>query len=103
MKKIRKKFNFKKFFKSKFHIIMTLLNILGIILGTYVFGFITTIILFIIFDVFMFGLNYILNKGTASQRKKKKKIALITLLGLFIVGLIAVIGFIIIIVKGNPS
>ena len=103
MKKIGKKINFKKFFKSKFNIIMTLLNIVGIILGTYVLGFITTIILFIVFDIFMFGLNYILNKGTASQRKKKKKIALIALLGIFIVGLVAIIGFIIIIVKDAPE
>ena len=44
MKKIGKKFNFKKFFKSKFNIIMTLLNIVGITLGTYVLGFITNII-----------------------------------------------------------
>ena len=103
----KKKFNFKNFkkwlFKSKFNLIMSLLNIIGIILGTYVLGFISTIILFIIFDVFMFGLYYILNKGTAAQRRKKKKIALITLLTMFIVGLIGIITFIIIIVSSSPS
>ncbi len=103
MRKSRKKINFKKFFKSKFNIIMCLLNIVGIILGTYVLGFLTTLILFLIFDVVAFGLHYILNKGTASQRRKKKKIALITLLALFIAGLIAIIGFIIIIVKDAPE
>lgn len=103
MKKLKKNFNLKKFFKSKFNIIMCLLNLLGIILGTYVFGFITTLILFLIFDVFMFGIHYILNKGTASQRRKKKKIALITLLSLFIAGLVGIIGFIILIVSTAPE
>lgn len=103
MKKNIKKFNLKKFFKSKFNIIMVLLNLVGISVGTYILGFVPTIIMFLIFDIFMFGLNYILNKGTASQRRKKKKIALITLLALFIMGLIAVIGFIIMIVNEAPE
>ena len=103
MKKNIKKFNLKKFFKSKFNIMMVLLNLVGISVGTYILGFVPTIIMFLIFDIFMFGLNYILNKGTASQRRKKKKIALITLLSLFIIGLIAVIGFIIMIVNEAPE
>ena len=103
MKKSRKKINFKNFFKSKFNIIMCLLNIIGIILGTYILGFLTTLILFLIFDVVMFGLHYILNKGTAAQKKKKKKIVLITLLSLFITGLIAVIAFLIMIVNEAPE
>ena len=90
-------------FKSKFNLLMTIINIIGIALGAYAVGLFTTIVLFVIFDIFMFGLHYILNKGTASQRKKKKKIALTAFLGLIILGLISIVIFIIIIVKDAPK
>lgn len=103
-KKRMKKINLKKWlFESKFNLIMVLLNIIGIIAGTYLLGFLTTLVLFIIFDAILFGIYYILNKGTAAQKKKKKKIALISLLAIFIVGLIGIITFIIIIVKDAPE
>lgn len=90
-------------FKSKFNTIMTIINIVGLALGTYAIGFLTAAVLFIFFDIFMFGLHYILNKGTASQKRKKKKMALMILLVLIILGLISVITFIIIIIKDAPK
>ena len=90
-------------FKSKFNMLMTIVNIIGIAFGFYVLGIFITITLFAIFDIFMFGLHFILNKGTKNQIKKKKKIALLALLGMIILGLIGVIIFIVIIVKDAPK
>lgn len=103
----KKKFNFKKFFKkmitSKFNIIMAIINIIGLILGTKIVGFTTSLILFIIFDLIMFGIYAFLCTGNVRQRRKKRKIFIITLLSLFILGLSAIGAFIVVIVKDAPE
>ena len=90
-------------FKSRFNFMLTIINIIGLLLGIRIFGFITSVILFAIFDAIMLTLYWILNKGTANQKKKKKKIALMVLLGLIIFMLISSIIFIIIIIKDAPK
>ena len=109
MKKRKKKTNFslgkikKWLFKSKFNFFVTLLSIIGIAIGTYLLGFLFSIILFIILDIIIFGIHWFLNKGTAVQVRKKKKFALILFLILCIIGLIGIVGLAIIIVKDAPE
>lgn len=110
MKKKKRKFkkiNFnviRKFlFKSKFNFITILLSIIGVILGSYVLGFMLSLILFVIFDIFLIGIHWFLNKGTKAQVRKKKKITLILFLILCIVGLIGIIVFATLIVKEAPD
>lgn len=106
-KRNNKKINFntikKWLFKSKFNLIVSILTIVGILLGTYLFGFIFSLILFAILDIIVFGIHWFLNKGTAVQVRKKKKIALIIFLILCIVGLVGIVGFAILIVKEAPD
>ncbi len=90
-------------FKNKFNFITILLSIIGTILGSYVFGLIYSLILFIIFDIFVIGIHSFLNKGTKAQVRKKKKITLMLFLILCIVGLVGVISFAIYIVKEAPD
>ena len=106
-KRNNKKINFntikKWLFKSKFNLIVSILTIVGILLGTYLFGFIFSLILFAILDIIVFGIHWFLNKGTAVQVRKKKKVALIIFLILCIVGLVGIVGFAILIVKEAPD
>lgn len=104
---MKKKFNFKKFiksiFKSKFNIFIVLISIIGIILGSKILGWLPSVILFIVFDIIMFLLRAFLCTGTNAQKKKKRKIFLIALLSLFILGLVAIGTFIVIIIKDAPE
>ena len=97
---MKKRFNFRKNLKnllaSKFNIFIIIISIIGIIVGSKFLGLLPSLILFIIFDIVMFLLQAFLCTGTKYQRKKKRKIFLITLLLLFIIGLIAIGTFIII-------
>lgn len=101
------KLNFNKIkkwiFKSKFNLIITILSVIGIALGTYLLGFIYSLILFIIVDAILIGVHWFLNKGTAVQVRKKKKMALIIFLILCIVGLLGIFAFSIVIVKSAPD
>lgn len=90
-------------FKSKFNFFVILLSIIGIALGTYLFGFLFSIILFAILDIILLGIHWFLNKGTAVQVRKKKKFALILFLILCIIGLVGSIVFAIIIVREAPE
>lgn len=112
MKKKKSKMNLKKvdtknikkwLFKSKFNLFVTLLTIIGVALGSYLFGFLFSVILFVILDIILFGIYWFLNKGTAVQVRKKKKIALIIFLTLCAIGLVGSIVFAIIIVKDAPE
>ena len=104
---MKKRFNFRKNLKnllaSKFNIFIIIISIIGIIVGSKFLGLLPSLILFIIFDIVMFLLQAFLCTGTKYQRKKKRKIFLITLLLLFIIGLIAIGTFIIIIIKDAPE
>jgi len=104
---MKKKFNFKKIIKnllkSKFNIFIIIISIIGVILGSKILGFVPSLILFIVFDIIMFLLRSFLCTGTKTQKKKKRKIFLISLLSLFIVGLLAIGVFIIIIIKDAPD
>ncbi len=96
--------NIKKWlFKSKFNLFVTLLSVIGVALGTYLFGFLFSIVLFAIFDIILFVIYWFLNKGTAVQVRKKKKIALIIFLTLCAIVLVGSIIFAIIIVKDAPE
>lgn len=101
MKKFKK--FFKNLFKSKFNIFILLISIVGVVIGSKVFGLKTSLILFVIFDIIMFLLQAFLCKGTKAQRRKKRKIFAITLLSLFIIGLVAIGAFIVIIIKDAPE
>ena len=109
MKKRKNKIKFningikKWLFKSKFNFIVILLSIIGIALGTYLFGFLFSAVLFIVLDIILFGIHWFLNKGTAVQVRKKKKFTLILFLILCIIGLVGSIVFAIIIVKEAPE
>ena len=79
MKKRKNKIKFningikKWLFKSKFNFIVILLSIIGVALGTYLFGFLFSAVLFLVLDIILFGIHWFLNKGTAVQVRKKKK------------------------------
>ena len=109
MKKRKNKIKFningikKWLFKSKFNFFIILLSIIGIALGTYLFGFLFSVVLFIILDIILLGIHWFLNKGTAIQVRKKKKFMLILFLILCITGLVGSIIFAIIIVKEAPE
>ena len=109
MKKRKNKIKFningikKWLFKSKFNFFVILLSIIGIALGTYLFGFLFSVVLFIILDIIILGIHWFLNKGTAIQVRKKKKFTLILFLILCIIGLVGSIIFAIIIVKEAPE
>ena len=109
MKKRKNKIKFningikKWLFKSKFNFFVILLSIIGIALGTYLFGFLFSAVLFIVLDIILFGIHWFLNKGTAVQVRKKKKFTLILFLILCIIGLVGSIVFAIIIVKEAPE
>ena len=90
-------------FKSKFNFFVILLSIIGVALGTYLFGFLFSAVLFIVLDIILFGIHWFLNKGTAVQVRKKKKFTLILFLILCIIGLVGSIVFAIIIVKEAPE
>ena len=104
---MKKKFNFKKFikniFNSKFNIFIILISIVGIVIGTKFLGLLPSLIIFIVFDVIMFLLRAFLCTGTKAQKRKKRKIFLIALLSLFILGLVAIGVFIMVIVKDAPE
>ena len=106
-KRNNKKINFntikKWLFKSKFNLRVSILTIVGILLGTYLFGFIFSLILFAILDIIVFGIHWFLNKGTAVQVRKKKKVTLIIFLIICIIGLVGIVGFAILIVKEAPD
>lgn len=106
-RKNEKKLDFKQIkkwiFKSKFNLILTILNIIGLALGIYLLGFIFSIVLFAIIDVIVIAIHYFLNKGTAVQVRKKKKIAIMIFLILCIVGLVGIITFSIIVIKSAPD
>lgn len=89
--------------KSKFNLFVIILSIIGVALGTYLLGFLFSLILFVVFDVIILGIHWFLNKGTAVQVRKKKKIALILFLILCIIGLVGSIVFATIIVKEAPE
>lgn len=101
------KFDFKKIFKEifkhKFIIIMLLLNIIGIIIGNKFLGLQNTLIIFVAFDIVTSLLFWIFFVGTKKQRRTKRKVLLITLLSFFILGLVAIGGFIFLIVKEAPE
>lgn len=103
----KSKFTFKKIvnkiLKSKFNVFMILINIIGIILGSFILNLALAFILLLVFDIFMFILYWIFAKGTASQRRKKRKIALIVILLFFILGIVGIGAFIAIIVKDAPE
>ena len=90
-------------FKSKFNFFVILLSIIGVALGTYLFGFLFSAVLFLVLDIILFGIHWFLNKGTAVQVRKKKKFTLILFLILCIIGLVGSIVFAIIIVKEAPE
>ena len=109
MKKRKNKIKFningikKWLFKSKFNFFVILLSIIGVALGTYLFGFLFSAVLFLVLDIILFGIHWFLNKGTAVQVRKKKKFTLILFLILCIIGLVGSIVFAIIIVKEAPE